>query len=57
MTDSLYRIEVTHELITPVSIRASSEKDAKEKVLQGEGEAGDTFPGETFVARIRLVEP
>ena len=56
MADSIYRIEVVQEFITPVTVMASSEKEAQEKVLLGEGEAGDPYPGTVSVANIKILE-
>ena len=56
MADSLYRIEVSQEFITPVTVTASSEREAQEKVMQGQGEAGDPYPGEVSITKITLLE-
>lgn len=41
-----YCIEVSSEQITPITVQAENEQDAKERALKCQGDSGDSYPGE-----------
>ncbi|MEH6559586.1 MAG: hypothetical protein V7708_17455 [Oceanicoccus sp.] len=51
-----YMIEVKQEFITPITVDANTQREAVEKVLGQQGNAGDTFPGETLIASVRRLD-
>lgn len=52
----VYRVEVSIEQITPVTVKASSEEEAEELALLCVGEFGDSYPGELKVLNSRCLD-
>lgn len=48
-----YLVEVCQELITPVTVTASSKAEAKDAVIRSQGEAGDSYPGDVRILKIK----
>jgi hypothetical protein len=48
-----YLVEVCQELVTPVTVIASSKSEARDTVIRSQGEAGDTYPGDVKILRVR----
>lgn len=43
MNKGRYLVEVTQEVITPISVYAASEREARDLALEGNGETGDPY--------------
>lgn len=51
-----YLVEVCQELVTPVTVIATSKAAARDAVKSSQGEAGDTYPGDVKILKIRELE-
>lgn len=49
---SVYLIEVKHETITPITLKAGSKQEAIDRVLKNEGEPGHSYHGNTEIVSI-----
>lgn len=43
MNKDRYLVEITQEIITPISVYAASEQEARDLAMQGNGEPGDPY--------------
>ena len=55
MKESTFLFEVSQERITPITVTATSESEAKEKLLLGEGDAGDYYFGDVRIVKVRVL--
>ena len=51
----IYRIEIKQEIITPITVTANNEGDAKVLALSGSGELGQSYPSELEIKSIRVL--
>lgn len=51
-----YIVEVAHTQITPIVVEATLQREAEQKALNNEGEAGQQYPGEPEIISVRRVQ-
>lgn len=54
MSRKLYCVEVCQELITPILVSATSKHEAKELVMDEQGEVGDYYFGGHKIISVRV---
>lgn len=53
---SRFLVDIRREILIPITIEADSEQEAREKVREGLGEAGQHSPGEIVIVSVRLLD-